>query len=210
MRTVDVAMLAAACGLLPGCATVVRGTHQDVSIVSEPPAALAKLSNGMSCTTPCKLELHRKKSVDVTISKPGYHPAEAEIVSKVRGSDYVLGIGGNFLIGGLVGAVVDGANGASRSLEPSPLHVELRRWGEPAPQATGAAKKATPARQIVASATVAGAAPAAAPAPAVGTPPCEGMPGVPAGLSSYAIDNGRGGFMFICDDPSTRPASRRR
>ena len=198
MRKIEVAVMAAAIGLLPGCATVVRGTNQDVSIVSEPPAALAKLSNGMSCITPCRLELDRQEDVRVTLTKPGYQPVEAQILSKVRGSDYVLGIGGNFLVGGLVGAVVDGSNGAIRSLEPSPLEVTLRRWGAPAVSAAGT----TPARQVVAAVTTAPGA--------VGMPTCDGIPGVPAGMSSYAIDNGRGGFMFICDDPGARGSTPRR
>jgi hypothetical protein len=196
MRGFNAAIILAATGLLPACATVVRGTEQDVSIISEPPEALARLSNGMSCTTPCKVELDRSESVTVTISKAGYEPSETKIVSKMRGSDYLLGIGGNVMVGGVVGAVLDSTNGAMRSLEPSPLHVTLRPWSQTVAQPTVQTVRHNPAPQQVAVNT------------ARTIPSCDGVPGVPPGVSSYSVGPGpneRGGStIVVCDDPAQR------
>jgi predicted small secreted protein len=199
MRTFNIAVVLAACGLLPACATVVRGTNQDVSIASEPPEALARLSNGLSCTTPCRLELDRQQDVTVTFTKPGYQPADAKIISRVRGSDYVLGIGGNFVAGGLLGAVVDASVGSLHSLEPTPLHVTLQPWGAAAAQPIVASNPVAPASSPIVSARRIVAANTAA-----ALPTCDGIPGVPPGVSTYSIENGRGGFIFVCDDPSKR------
>jgi hypothetical protein len=57
---------------------------------------------------------------------------------------------GNVLIGGVIGAVVDGSNGSLNDLKPNPLKVELVAEG---------------AQPAVAEATEAAAEPAAAPAP---------------------------------------------
>lgn len=196
MRGFNAAVILAASGLLPACATVVRGTEQDVSIISEPPEALARLSNGMSCTTPCKVDLDRSESVTVTISKPGYEPSETKIISKMRGSDYLLGIGGNVMVGGVVGAVIDGTNGALRSLEPSPLHVTLRPRGHMVAQPAVQTERTSPAPQQVAVNT------------ARAIPSCNGVPGVPPGISSYSVGPGpdeKGGTtIVVCDDPAQR------
>jgi len=83
-----------------------------------------KFSNGESCTTPCKLEFRRKDDVRADIALPGYKPTYILIQSKLGGASF-----GNILLGGGVGAIVDGSNGSSNRLYPNPLIVQLAAEG---------------------------------------------------------------------------------
>jgi hypothetical protein len=110
--------------LLPGCATVTRGTSQKFVIESSPPEAQVALSTGQACVTPCKLKLKRKHGFTATFTKAGYAPYRAEVKSKFSGGGAAAGAG-NVLIGGLIGAAVDGSSGALNNLTPNPLKVKL-------------------------------------------------------------------------------------
>ena len=109
---------------LAGCATVVNGTRTSYETSSQPEGAAVKFTNGTSCTTPCKLEFRRKDDLRADISMPGYKPTYVLIQSKLGGSAF-----GNILLGGGVGAIVDGSNGASNRLYPRPLIVKLAPEG---------------------------------------------------------------------------------
>ena len=120
MKKYIVVIAAAAASLLGGCATVVNGTRTDYSAVTLPEGATVRFSDGSSCTTPCKLELRRKDDLRADITLPGHKPTYVLIQSKLGGSAF-----GNILLGGGVGAIVDGSNGASNRLYPRPLIVRL-------------------------------------------------------------------------------------
>lgn len=109
---------------LAGCATVVNGTRTDYSTSTRPEGAAVKFSNGASCTTPCNLEFRRKDDLRADLTMPGYKPTYVLIQSKLGGSAF-----GNLLLGGGVGAIVDGSNGASNRLYPRPLIVRLAPEG---------------------------------------------------------------------------------
>ncbi len=113
--------------LLPGlgaCATITRGTHESYVIQSEPPGATASLSTGVQCVTPCALQLKRKNGFTVDIAKDGYEPVHATITSGISGGGGAA-MAGNLVLGGLIGAVVDGTNGSMNDLKPNPLDVKL-------------------------------------------------------------------------------------
>jgi hypothetical protein len=112
--------------LLPlgACATVTRGTHESFTIVSEPPGALAKLSNGLQCETPCSLNLKRKDGFTIDLSHDGFEPVHATVSSGVSGGGAV-GMAGNVILGGLIGAVIDGTNGSMNDLSPNPLTIHM-------------------------------------------------------------------------------------
>lgn len=109
---------------LGGCATVLNGTNVDYTTTSVPEGALVEFTGGEQCTTPCTFEFKRKNDQRADISLPGYKPAYILIQSKLGGSAF-----GNILLGGGVGAVVDGSNGASNRLYPRPLIVKLAEEG---------------------------------------------------------------------------------
>ena len=107
-----------------GCATVTRGTTQPWTIDSMPSGAVASLSNGERCETPCSLTLKRKYPFNVEICKPGYRTMNTSVVSGISGAG-ATGMAGNVLVGGLIGVGVDAASGASKDLTPNPLVVNL-------------------------------------------------------------------------------------
>jgi hypothetical protein len=105
---------------LSGCATVMHGAHQTFELGSDPQGATVKLSNGASCVTPCKMELPRRHDLRVDFTLAGFRPVYVLVQSKVGGATF-----GNILAGGIIGAVVDSSNGASKKLIPNPLNVSL-------------------------------------------------------------------------------------
>ena len=106
------------------CATFARGSTQALTIDSLPGGATVSLSNGERCTTPCTLKLKRKYPVAVELCKSGYQQALAQVRSEV-GRGGALGLAGNMLIGGLIGAGVDAASGATKDLSPNVVAVLL-------------------------------------------------------------------------------------
>ncbi len=82
------------------------------------------LSNGQTGTTPVTFKLPRKKGVVVEISKPGYETQKVIVASKFSAGGGTA-LAGNVLIGGLIGAGIDGLSGATLSLKPNPVSVTL-------------------------------------------------------------------------------------
>lgn len=111
-------------GALPACATITRGTDETYVIESEPPGATAALSTGISCTTPCSLRVKRRQGFTVDITREGYEPVKATVTSGVSGGGGAA-MAGNVILGGIIGAVVDGTNGSMNELRPNPLRVNL-------------------------------------------------------------------------------------
>ncbi len=105
---------------LGGCATVLNGTSQDLAFNSQPDGAVVALNTGENCTTPCTINMKRGDDAEVRINKPGYQPVSVYIQSRLGGSTF-----GNIILGGGIGAVVDGSNGASNRLHPNPVYVRL-------------------------------------------------------------------------------------
>jgi hypothetical protein len=111
---------------LGGCATIVRGTTEEVAIQSEPPGAQAKTSNGFGCLeTPCVITVPRKDPFILTVAKAGYRPEQITVGTAVQGGG-TAGLAGNVLAGGIIGVVVDASNGAANDHVPNPVIVELK------------------------------------------------------------------------------------
>ena len=123
------------------CATVTKGTEDTVRLETSPPTAQATISDtrhilrDVTCVTPCKLELNRKWAYYVTFEKHGYE-AQTHLLDPRLSSDGVAGMGGNILLGGIIGAGVDASTGAMNDLKPNPLSVVLLPNGTDAPVAT--------------------------------------------------------------------------
>lgn len=109
---------------LSGCATVTRGTTENLRVQSEPEGASVELSSGQTCRTPCDLELKRKNDYTLYVHREGFQDSEIRVESKVGGAG-AAGMAGNVLIGGIIGAGVDAFSGATNSLKPNPVHVHL-------------------------------------------------------------------------------------
>jgi hypothetical protein len=123
MRISLLAILAGSLSL-GACATVTRGTTEQITFDSEPPAAM-RTSTGLTCpTTPCTLQVDRKSEFVATFSKDGYESQDIMVQTRVAGSG-AAGFAGNVLIGGLVGMGVDAATGATLEHFPNPVNASL-------------------------------------------------------------------------------------
>jgi len=120
-----------------GCATITRGTNDVFVVETDPIGASVVTTNGFKCSaTPCTFKMPRKSDFDVTISKPGYKTWTGHVTNKVAGGGGAA-MAGNVLVGGIIGAVVDGNNGSMLDLVPNPLVVKLEP-GEDAPESGSA------------------------------------------------------------------------
>jgi hypothetical protein len=117
-------LVVVACAL-GGCATVTRGTTEQVQIVSSPPGAAVAASTGNSCTTPCTMEVSRKSEFTLTVTKDGYEPATISVTTRLSGTG-AAGFAGNILAGGIVGMAADAATGATLEHVPNPVSVTLQ------------------------------------------------------------------------------------
>jgi hypothetical protein len=99
--------------LFTGCATMIRGTEQQVSINTIPLGAQVQLSNGMSCSSPCTLTVPRNQSLSITITRDGCAPQTASMVPVLAGAGVILG------------GLIDYGTGAVYDLQPNPLTITL-------------------------------------------------------------------------------------
>lgn len=110
---------------LTGCASVVRGTSEKVSINSDPPDAAIRTSLGHSCPqSPCTVEVSRKTDFTAFAEKEGYKPGQMYIGTHM-GNNGAAGMAGNILVGGLVGVGVDAVSGATLDHYPNPAMITL-------------------------------------------------------------------------------------
>ena len=109
---------------ISGCATITRGTTDQVQLQSNPPDARATTSLGQSCNTPCTLQVSRKDEFRVTFSKDGFENQQVDVKTQVAGSG-AAGFAGNVVFGGVVGMGTDAATGATLEHVPNPVRVDL-------------------------------------------------------------------------------------
>ena len=122
-RVQFVAALASAL-CMAGCATVTRGTSEEMQITSEPSGAQASTSTGFVCTTPCTFIVSRKDEFVVKFEEAGYRPQEIPVKTQIAGAG-AAGFAGNIVAGGIVGMVADAATGATLEHVPNPVHADL-------------------------------------------------------------------------------------
>ncbi len=111
--------------LLAACATVTRGTTDQVTFQSEPTGAQMRTSLGHTCPqTPCTLELPRKQEFIAIFSKTGHEEVQVPVATRVAGAG-AAGFAGNILLGGVVGMAADAATGATLEHFPNPVMATL-------------------------------------------------------------------------------------
>ncbi len=111
--------------LFLGCASIVSGTRQEINFSSSPSNASVaiKTTNGMvlhNVTTPAVLALKRNQNYIISVNLPGYQETQAFINRDLNG--WFLG---NIIFGGLLGVVIDVADGAMWRLTPDQVYVQL-------------------------------------------------------------------------------------
>lgn len=112
--------LAGAPALLGGCATLTKGSSQNITVTTDPIGAICTLTRegeviGIVNPTPGTLNVS-KSHTDLVVRcvKDDYVDAVGNVGSKFQAMTF-----GNILFGGLVGVVVDAASGASAEYEPT-------------------------------------------------------------------------------------------
>jgi hypothetical protein len=123
-------LLLAAALALPcvGCASVTRGTTENISISSTPAGATAEVTGldvPTACVTPCVVQAKRSADITVTVAKEGYEPQVIPLTKEIPGTG-AAGFAGNLLLGGVVGMGVDAVTGAALDHKPNPVIVTLQ------------------------------------------------------------------------------------
>jgi len=113
--------------LAAGCATIISGTKQNVTVTSEPSGAQVdvKTTGGVPMftgATPAYFQLKRSYEYQITVKMEGYRDQELFI-----NHDFNAWVVGNLICGGLLGLIVDAVDGAMWNLSPDMIHVELVR-----------------------------------------------------------------------------------
>lgn len=127
------AALAAVTLSLGACASITRGTDEQVTFQSTPQGASVTTSTGLACpSTPCVIVVPRTDQFIATFSKHGYAPQQVAVSTKLSGGG-AAGLVGNVLVGGIIGVGVDAYNGASQDHDPNPVVAALRPIGSASP-----------------------------------------------------------------------------
>jgi hypothetical protein len=132
MKSYAFVAFAALGAALSGCATIVEGTTQSVSVNTTPEqGAACTLTNSQGTwyvTSPGSTTVHKTKTdMDVTCQKDGYQSGHVVAVSHFGGTTFA-----NVIAGGVVGVGVDAASGANYSYD-SPINVALGQKMSAAP-----------------------------------------------------------------------------
>lgn len=135
MKIYRIAAVVALGMALTGCATIIEGTTQPVSVNTTPVQdAQCTLTNSQGTwyvTSPGSTTVHKTKTdLDVTCSKAGFQPGHV-----VAASHFGAMTAGNIIAGGVIGAGVDAASGANYHYD-SPITVPL---GPPVASSSSAA-----------------------------------------------------------------------
>lgn len=72
-----------------GCASVTRGTTENISISTTPAGATADISGleiPTACVTPCVVQAKRNADITVTINKEGYEPQIIPLTKEIPGT----------------------------------------------------------------------------------------------------------------------------
>lgn len=112
-----------------GCATITKGTDQNVTVQSIPSGAECELRRdgkviGIVNPTPGTVNVHKSQAnIAVTCRQDGYQDSSATLSSELQGMTF-----GNILFGGIIGAAIDAGSGAmhkypdSVNIAMAPLH----------------------------------------------------------------------------------------
>jgi hypothetical protein len=120
------AVITLVCGLSSGCASIVDGSTQSVSVdTPSVTGATCSLTNNKGewyiNSTPGSVSVHRSyENLVVVCQKPGYDTATDNVKSSTKGM-----AAGNILFGGVIGAGVDCADGAAYDY-PTNIHVPMQ------------------------------------------------------------------------------------
>lgn len=119
MKKVLAAVTCAA--LASGCATLLAGGPDRVSVTSNVPGATVYLDNQPVGATPMIVVLDRDNSQGlIRIEAPGYNPVMMQRSKSINGWFW-----GNICLGGVVGMLIDAVTGDMHKFDGTPINVAL-------------------------------------------------------------------------------------
>jgi hypothetical protein len=131
MKTlVILATFVVACCMFSGCASIIHGGNQIVDITSQPTGAMVTIDGKEYGRTPQAISLRRKgrlkgelapkKEYAVKIAVEGYLPYEMKLKRELDAWFF-----GNLLFGGVIGMIIDAADGAMYKLTPNQIIAQM-------------------------------------------------------------------------------------
>jgi hypothetical protein len=100
---------------IQGCATILNDSTQPVAFSSDPQGAIVAVNGVAMGRTPCTLPIQRKgwdKQVSFTLD--GHKPVSFTLKNSLDGA-----VAGNFILGGIIGGVIDGISGRGGGYQES-------------------------------------------------------------------------------------------
>lgn len=110
--------------MLTGCATILHGTHQTIYLNSSPSGASVYIHNSKKGVTPMSLNLRRNGNYTLVFKKSGYKPVSIHLYKNFLALPSILG---NIFWSGIIGIVVDIADGAAFKLTPEQVNAHLNK-----------------------------------------------------------------------------------
>jgi hypothetical protein len=144
MRSLGIVALSV---MLGGCASVTRGTTENISISSTPSgveAVVSGLDVPTTCMTPCSVVVKRNADISITFQKEGYEPQIIPLTRDIP-TGGAAGFAGNLLLGGVIGMGVDAATGAATDHKPNPVIVTMQPSAPPRARPPAPKKPRAPA-----------------------------------------------------------------
>ncbi|MGB0507856.1 MAG: hypothetical protein ACPGGK_16845, partial [Pikeienuella sp.] len=114
--------------LASACASVTRGTTEEMSFDSNPQGAEMTTDLGPNCVTPCILEIDRKATFTATFTLD--EETRTIFVDTEVAAEGVAAGAGNLLLGGVIGIGVDAATGANLNHTPNPVFADFDKSQE--------------------------------------------------------------------------------
>ncbi|TKB45601.1 PEGA domain-containing protein [Thalassotalea mangrovi] len=105
---------------LSGCASIVDGSTQQVTIQSTPAGAEVLINGVSQGVTPLTIDVKRADNTSLTVRKEGYTDQTITMTTKLNSTFW-----GNVIIGGLPGSTTDAATGASIEYAPGVHYFNL-------------------------------------------------------------------------------------
>lgn len=105
---------------LTSCATLVHGSHQAISIASNPNNAYIWIDRQYMGVTPMVVGMTRNDNHIVRIELEGYQPYEVIFSKGISGWIF-----GNVVFGGVIGVAIDAFTGAMYKLTPDQIQANL-------------------------------------------------------------------------------------
>jgi len=122
MSRITVIVVAAALLGTCSCATLLQGTTEQITVISDPPVATVMLGNGETRVTPFTMTVPRGQDLQFHFSKPGCISTDTADYSQVEGGY----LAADFFT--LIGPPIDAASGAYYSHQQSTVigHLDCR------------------------------------------------------------------------------------